>query len=657
MPSQAKKVFNYRDPTPLFVKHKIEDHLAQIYSPVVPLRSGGYLVINQTEALVAIDVNSGKATRDELTGSTLTVFNYQIDNGSVQSLVFSPLNGDFDQALNIGKLGIGQHALTLTAVDAAGNQSTLTRNVTLTQLAPFTITQLTPEDGNSDVGVTFRPQIRFSRAVDVSTLSGDSFYATGPDGQKIAATVVPALDGSYAWLFFQNPLPGASRITLHVEGDKIKAAADGLALDGDANGTAGGSLLSSFTTVSIASVPGTRIVGRVVDPGADLEPMTFDDIRRGPDGVIHTADDVFLNPIAHAKVYILGRENQVVYTDANGYFELNDIPVGEVKLAVDGRTATNAPAGNFWPEMVMALQIRPGVTNTAMGSMGTIAEQLANNDRQEVYLPRVSSSSLQTLSNTMATTIGVDAKAAPDLSQEQRDALKLTAMPGTAIGENGQILANAQIGISTVPPELVRDMLPPGVLQHTFDITIQAPGVATFAEPVQITFPNVFNAAPGTRLNILSFDHTTGMLVINGTATVSADGKTVVSDEGAGIRAPGWHGLTPPGVTDNVTPDPNAPAPDSDNDGMPDVVDSDDDNDNVPDDQDNDSEYLIEVNLGANLEFEPPKFEYSAGIVLPSKLLEDIPGVDEVDQPFAWTGEKDLFDTISRPFHILPFIM
>uniref|UniRef100_UPI00374DAAB4 ribonuclease E/G n=1 Tax=Phenylobacterium sp. TaxID=1871053 RepID=UPI00374DAAB4 len=48
MPSQAKKVLPYRDPTPLFVAHKIEDHLSQIYSPIAPLRSGGYLVINQT---------------------------------------------------------------------------------------------------------------------------------------------------------------------------------------------------------------------------------------------------------------------------------------------------------------------------------------------------------------------------------------------------------------------------------------------------------------------------------------------------------------------------------------------------------------------------------------------------------------------------------
>ncbi len=64
MPSQAKKVQLYRDPEPLFVKYKVEDHLSQIYSPVVPLRSGGYLVINQTEALVAVDVNSGKSTRE-----------------------------------------------------------------------------------------------------------------------------------------------------------------------------------------------------------------------------------------------------------------------------------------------------------------------------------------------------------------------------------------------------------------------------------------------------------------------------------------------------------------------------------------------------------------------------------------------------------------
>lgn len=64
MPSQAKKVHLYQGARPLFASNGIEDILTQIHQPVVPLKSGGYLVINQTEALVAIDVNSGRATKE-----------------------------------------------------------------------------------------------------------------------------------------------------------------------------------------------------------------------------------------------------------------------------------------------------------------------------------------------------------------------------------------------------------------------------------------------------------------------------------------------------------------------------------------------------------------------------------------------------------------
>ena len=75
--------------------------------------------------------------------------------------------------------------------------------------------------------------------------------------------------------------------------------------------------------------------------------------------------------------------------------------------------------------------------------------------------------------------------------------------PGSPSDETAQPVDNVQVGISTVPPELVRDMLPPGVLQHTFDITVQAPDAA-FPTPAPMTFPNVFNAAPGTKLNFLT---------------------------------------------------------------------------------------------------------------------------------------------------------
>ncbi len=64
MPSHAKNVQPYKDPEPIFTRHEVERQLNAMFSPQVTLPSGGYIIINQTEALVAIDVNSGKATRE-----------------------------------------------------------------------------------------------------------------------------------------------------------------------------------------------------------------------------------------------------------------------------------------------------------------------------------------------------------------------------------------------------------------------------------------------------------------------------------------------------------------------------------------------------------------------------------------------------------------
>jgi ribonuclease E len=64
MPSHAKMVQPYRDPQPMFAKYGVEAQLDAMFSNQVTLKSGGYIVINQAEALVAIDVNSGRATRE-----------------------------------------------------------------------------------------------------------------------------------------------------------------------------------------------------------------------------------------------------------------------------------------------------------------------------------------------------------------------------------------------------------------------------------------------------------------------------------------------------------------------------------------------------------------------------------------------------------------
>ena len=64
MPSHARRVKQYVDPVPLFQRYGAEDQLKAMYDPVVQLKSGGYLVINPTEALVSIDINSGRSTKE-----------------------------------------------------------------------------------------------------------------------------------------------------------------------------------------------------------------------------------------------------------------------------------------------------------------------------------------------------------------------------------------------------------------------------------------------------------------------------------------------------------------------------------------------------------------------------------------------------------------
>jgi ribonuclease E len=77
MPSHGKKVRQYADPVPLFQRYGAEDQLTAMYDPVVQLRSGGYLVINPTEALVSIDINSGRSTKEH--GIEATALNTNLE--------------------------------------------------------------------------------------------------------------------------------------------------------------------------------------------------------------------------------------------------------------------------------------------------------------------------------------------------------------------------------------------------------------------------------------------------------------------------------------------------------------------------------------------------------------------------------------------------
>ncbi len=306
----------------------------------------------------------------DATGSTLVALSYAIDGGTVMPMIFDPSTGAFDETLDLSKLGAGSYTLVVSAKDAAGNTAETTIGFSMSAAIPLIVSSFTPAEGTSDVSVTFRPEVFFSRSVNVSTLNSGNFFATDPSGNVLPANIVPAVDGTFAWLFFTGPVPGSSTITVHVDGSTISAS-DGTLLDAAGSGTPGSELAWTYSTVSVAGVSGTSIAGTLADPGHDLKPGTIDDVKAGPDGVLMTADDVYVNPIANVKVYIIGMEDQAVFTDGSGNFELDNIPTGDVKLVVDGLTASNAPDGFYYPEMVMNLQIFPGIQNTVMAAMET----------------------------------------------------------------------------------------------------------------------------------------------------------------------------------------------------------------------------------------------------------------------------------------------
>ncbi|HLY46202.1 MAG TPA: Rne/Rng family ribonuclease [Stellaceae bacterium] len=94
MPSHAKRVQPYRDPqVPLFQRFQIESQIDAIHSPVAQLRSGGYVVINQTEALVSIDVNSGRSTRERNIEETATRTNLEAADEIARQLRLRDLAG------------------------------------------------------------------------------------------------------------------------------------------------------------------------------------------------------------------------------------------------------------------------------------------------------------------------------------------------------------------------------------------------------------------------------------------------------------------------------------------------------------------------------------------------------------------------------------
>ena len=106
MPKSVKKIKKYRDKQPLFIKEKIEEKLNEIYDTQVKLNSGGYLVINPTEALVSIDINSGRSIKQKNVESTALDTNLEAAEEIARQIKIRDLSGliiiDFIDMMNFG---------------------------------------------------------------------------------------------------------------------------------------------------------------------------------------------------------------------------------------------------------------------------------------------------------------------------------------------------------------------------------------------------------------------------------------------------------------------------------------------------------------------------------------------------------------------------
>ncbi|HMO77016.1 MAG TPA: ribonuclease E/G [Sphingopyxis sp.] len=111
MPSHARRVKQYADPVSLYQRYGVEDQLAGMLNPVVQLKSGGYLVINPTEALVSIDINSGRSTREHNIEQTALNTNLEAAHEIARQLRLRDMAGlividfiDMDHGSNVRKV-------------------------------------------------------------------------------------------------------------------------------------------------------------------------------------------------------------------------------------------------------------------------------------------------------------------------------------------------------------------------------------------------------------------------------------------------------------------------------------------------------------------------------------------------------------------------
>lgn len=263
-------------------------------------------------------------------------------------------------------------AIASNVTDLAGNPLAANTSIDLVAVPPTL--EIQPVNGEGLVALSRKPRVNFSAKVDPTTVTNESFYLIA-NGNRIAGRIDASPTEEFAVFFPDEDLPAATEVRLVVNGDMIMSRS-GVAIDANLDGNPGGVAMADFTTLSMTRIPGTDVFGYV-----------YDSYNRNSDG----SD----KPIAGVVIRVDGLPGVSATTDANGFFELDNVPAPEFFVYIDASNAV-APAGTQYASLGKAFHSVPG-QRTQLNMNGVPFG---------VFLPPMNLNDVQALSPTVDTEVG-----------------------------------------------------------------------------------------------------------------------------------------------------------------------------------------------------------------------------------------------------------
>ncbi|MFV2069587.1 MAG: Ig-like domain-containing protein, partial [Pirellulales bacterium] len=415
--------------------------------------------------------------------------------------------------------------------DQAGNPLGVPNTFAFTLTEPVGITEISPFQGEPMVSVARDVVVRFEAEIDPATVNDESFYLIA-NGDRIDGNIRISSTRKFATFIPNAPLPPSTEVRVIVDGN-LMTTSSGQPIDADGDDVRGGVGTVDFTTLPLTRLANTNLFGYV-----------YDSFRRNSDGT-----NV---PLVGATIRVDAFPEANAVTDENGRFELVDMPAPEFFVHIDGSTTTQLKIDGelvdidrnemTYPSVGKPLYSVPG--QTVQVNKPSTAEQ-PQGVPFDIFLPSMNKADFQDLSLTEETEVGFGqgGKSAltemfPAIDPAVWDRVGVSFAAGSAIDREGN--PSQQAVIVPVPPDRIPAPLP-DFMNPQLVISIQAGSATSFDVPVPVTFPNLEGLAPGERTLLLSYNHAAGRWDPAGSATVSDDGLTVVSDPGTGVAAPGWN--------------------------------------------------------------------------------------------------------------------